>query len=92
MSYRTRVDSPPPHKLLACDGGGIRGIISVEILARIETELPAASGKPDLVLAHYFDHVAGTSTGANYHAGEFDGTLGFGCSPYASAQKAGGHS
>jgi uncharacterized protein len=50
--------------LLACDGGGIRGIISVEILARIEKELRAASGKPGLVLADYFDYVAGTSTGA----------------------------
>ena len=64
MSYQTRVESPPPHKLLACDGGGIRGIISVEILAKIETELRAVSGKPDLVLADYFDYVAGTSTGA----------------------------
>ena len=64
MSYRTKVESPAPHKLLACDGGGIRGIISVEILAKIEAELRAASGKPDLVLADYFDYVAGTSTGA----------------------------
>ena len=50
--------------MLACDGGGIRGIISIEILARIEKELRAASGKSDLVLADYFDYVAGTSTGA----------------------------
>ncbi len=53
-----------PRKLLACDGGGIRGIISIEILARIEKELRAASGQPSLVLADYFDYVAGTSTGA----------------------------
>jgi len=46
MSYQTRVESPAPHKLLACDGGGIRGIISVEILAKIEAELRAASGNP----------------------------------------------
>src|SRR5438477_10812690 len=64
MSYRDKLDKSGPWKLLACDGGGIRGIISVEILARIEKELRAASGKPDLVLADYFDYVAGTSTGA----------------------------
>ena len=64
MSYQSKVESPSPHKLLACDGGGIRGIISVEMLAKIEAELRAMSGKPDLVLADYFDYVAGTSTGA----------------------------
>jgi uncharacterized protein len=52
------------RKLLSCDGGGIRGIISIEILSRIEDELRALNGKPDLVLSDYFDYVAGTSTGA----------------------------
>ena len=64
MTCQTRADSPAPHKLLACDGGGIRGIIAVEILAKIEAELRTASGNPRLVLADYFDYVAGTSTGA----------------------------
>jgi patatin-like phospholipase/acyl hydrolase len=64
FSFKDKLTRTGPHKLLACDGGGIRGIISVEILARIEAELRAASGKPDLVLADYFDYVAGTSTGA----------------------------
>ena len=36
----------------------------MEILAQIEKELRAASGNPGLVLADYFDYVAGTSTGA----------------------------
>ncbi len=63
-SFKDKLTRTGPRKLLACDGGGIRGIISVEILARIEAELRAASGKPDLVLADYFDYVAGTSTGA----------------------------
>ena len=52
------------RKLLSCDGGGIRGIISIEILSRIEEELRTINGKPKLVLADYFDYVAGTSTGA----------------------------
>jgi hypothetical protein len=64
MSYRDKLDKIGPRKLLACDGGGIRGIISIEILARIESELRKSSGNPKLVLADYFDYVAGTSTGA----------------------------
>lgn len=58
-------DKAGPRKLLALDGGGIRGILSVEILARIEDELRAKLGRgPEFVLADYFDYIAGTSTGA----------------------------
>jgi uncharacterized protein len=64
ISYRDKLDKGGPRKLLACDGGGIRGIISIEVLARIESELRKASGNPKLVLADYFDYVGGTSTGA----------------------------
>ena len=64
MSYRDRLDKIGSRKLLACDGGGIRGIISIEVIARIESELRKSSGNPKLVLADYFDYVAGTSTGA----------------------------
>jgi patatin-like phospholipase/acyl hydrolase len=64
MSYRDKLDKSGPRKLLACDGGGIRGIISIEVLARMESELRKSSGNPKLVLADYFDYVAGTSTGA----------------------------
>lgn len=64
MSYRDKLDKTGPRKLLACDGGGIRGIISIEVLARIESELRKSSGNPKLVLADYFDYVGGTSTGA----------------------------
>ena len=64
MSYRDKLDKSGPRKLLACDGGGIRGIISIEVLARIESELRKSSGNPKLVLADYFDYVGGTSTGA----------------------------
>ena len=54
-----------PRKLLALDGGGIRGIMAVEILARLEDELrQALKAGDDFVLADYFDYIAGTSTGA----------------------------
>ena len=59
-----RIRAPGPKRLLALDGGGIRGLISIEILARLEALLREASGNAGLVLADYFDYVAGTSTGA----------------------------
>jgi patatin-like phospholipase/acyl hydrolase len=49
--------------LLALYGGGIRGVITLEILAAIESIVRAKLGS-DAVLADYFDYVAGTSTGA----------------------------
>jgi predicted acylesterase/phospholipase RssA len=59
-----RLRSPGPKKILACDGGGILGLISVEILAQLEADLRAARNDPTLVLADFFDFVCGTSTGA----------------------------
>ena len=54
-----------PKKLLALDGGGIRGMITVEVLAKIENLLRAELGRgKDFRLCEYFDYVAGTSTGA----------------------------
>lgn len=64
MSYRDRINADGPKKILALDGGGIRGMITVEILAGIEELLRNALGREDFVLADYFDYVAGTSTGA----------------------------
>jgi uncharacterized protein len=52
-----------PRKLLALDGGGIRGVITIEVLAEIESLLRKKTG-PKVVLADDFDYVAGTSTGA----------------------------
>jgi len=52
-----------PRKILALDGGGIRGLISIEVLAAIERELRGDRGA-DFRLADEFDYVAGTSTGA----------------------------
>lgn len=54
----------PQRRLLALDGGGIRGAITIEILAAVEAALRARLGKPELVLADWFDYVGGTSTGA----------------------------
>jgi hypothetical protein len=58
-----------PRKLLAIDGGGIRGAVSIEVLDRIEQLARQAYGEPNLVLADCFDYIAGTSTGAIIAAG-----------------------
>ncbi len=55
---------PEIKRLLTLDGGGIRGIFSLEILARIEALLREKTGNPKLVLADHFHYLAGTSTGA----------------------------
>lgn len=53
-----------PKRLLALDGGGIRGLISIELLAEIERCLKERlNAGPEFVLADYFDYIAGTSTG-----------------------------
>jgi patatin-like phospholipase/acyl hydrolase len=64
MAYRDRLSAPGPKKLLSLDGGGIRGLLTLEILAKLEKDIGSALGRPGLVLADYFDYIAGTSTGA----------------------------
>lgn len=58
-----------PKRILALDGGGVRGILSVAYLARLEDELRQRHRNPRLVLSDYFDLIAGTSTGAIIAAG-----------------------
>src|ERR1700753_2608550 len=50
-------------RLLALDGGGVRGAISVAFLQRLEELLSQRDAKP-VRLGDYFDFVGGTSTGA----------------------------
>jgi hypothetical protein len=54
---------PGPKRLLALDGGGVRGALTVAFLERIELLLSERYGK-DVLLGDYFDLVGGTSTGA----------------------------
>ena len=39
MSLADKIKSNGPKKILALDGGGIRGILTVEVLAKIENML-----------------------------------------------------
>ncbi len=65
-----RYETQQPRKMLALDGGGIRGIITLGILAEMETQLKQKLGKGnDFRLSDYFDYIGGTSTGAIIAAG-----------------------
>jgi len=56
--------SKPVRRILSLDGGGVRGVFAIEILARIEELLRLKTGNQSAVLSDYFDFVGGTSTGA----------------------------
>jgi uncharacterized protein len=70
MAYRVlsrdeHFSAPGPKRILALDGGGLRGVVTLGYLQRIETLLRARHGDdPAFRLCHYFDLIAGTSTGA----------------------------
>ena len=52
------------RRILALDGGGIRGVFTLQILARIEEIFRAERQRSDLTLRDEFHFFAGTSTGA----------------------------
>jgi patatin-like phospholipase len=58
-----------PKRILSLDGGGIRGILTLEYLAVIEDILKKRSGRDDFLLCDYFDLIGGTSTGSIIAAG-----------------------
>src|SRR5687768_17623025 len=53
-----------PKRILALDGGGIRGVLTLEYLAVIEKMLRDRTGQDELRLCDYFDLIGGTSTGS----------------------------
>lgn len=69
MTLLDRLVAPGSKRILALDGGGIRGVITLGFLARIEQVLRERHGRKDLVLADYFDLIGGTSTGSIIAAG-----------------------
>jgi hypothetical protein len=50
-------------RILAIDGGGVRGIFALEILAQMQNRLREHYGNPRLVLADHFHFIAGASIG-----------------------------
>ena len=59
---------PGPKRILALDGGGVRGVVALAFLKQIEGVLAAQAGGP-VRLSDYFDLIGGTSTGAIIAAG-----------------------
>ena len=53
-----------PKRILALDGGGVRGALTVGFLERMEAILRERYKNEKLVLSDYFDLIGGTSTGA----------------------------
>jgi len=65
-----KFSAPRQRRLLALDGGGIRGVLTLEVLAEMEAQLKQQTGAGDeFRLCDYFDYVGGTSTGAIIAAG-----------------------
>jgi uncharacterized protein len=64
MTLQERLSAKGPKRILALDGGGIRGALTVGFLERIERLLRERHRNPDLRLSDYFDLIGGTSTGA----------------------------
>lgn len=59
-----------PRKILSLDGGGIRGVITLQFLAELENRLKEKLGQDDSFrLSDFYDYIGGTSTGAIIAAG-----------------------
>jgi uncharacterized protein len=67
-TYKTPVErhfrAAGPKRILTLDGGGVRGVLTLGVLSHIERLLRNRHENEQLVLADYFDLIAGTSTGA----------------------------
>jgi len=70
MPYRDRVSLPGSKKLLALDGGGIRGVITLEVLRRMESMLAEQLCAGDeFVLGDYFGQAAAGNVAVEHFAG-----------------------
>jgi predicted acylesterase/phospholipase RssA len=69
-SLEARLSAKGPKRILALDGGGIRGAITLGFLEKIEQTLAerhdqaGVMPKAEFRLHHYFDLIGGTSTGS----------------------------
>ena len=68
MSWQRTLDDhlfgPGPKRILSLDGGGVRGLVTLGLLQRVEDILKARSGQgEEFRLCDYFDLIGGRSTG-----------------------------
>lgn len=69
-SLAQRLAAPGPKRICAIDGGGVRGVVALAFLERMEAHLAETASSPeDFRLSDYFDLTVGTSTGALIAAG-----------------------
>jgi uncharacterized protein len=54
---------PGRKRILSIDGGGVRGVLAIGFIERLEAALASAAGRPVRICDH-FDLIGGTSTGA----------------------------
>ena len=59
----THLFGPGAKRILSLDGGGVRGIVSLAFLEKIETLVDEIEGRPTR-LCDWFDMIGGTSTGS----------------------------
>ena len=64
MELIERLTSDGPKRILALDGGGVRGALTIGFLEQLERTLRERHGRPSLTLCDYFDLIGGTSIGA----------------------------
>jgi len=64
MNLKNRLTAPGPKRILALDGGGIRGAITLGYLERMEKMLQKRHNNLNFRLCDYFDLIGGTSTGS----------------------------
>jgi uncharacterized protein len=65
MTFADKLAPSRQKRLLSIDGGGVRALLALETLARIEAVLRERLGRDDTFrLAEFFDFIGGTSSGA----------------------------
>lgn len=64
MSLLEKLEADGPKRILALDGGGIRGALTLGYLKKIEEIIQKQHNNPNLTLCDYFDLIGGTSTGS----------------------------
>ncbi|MEP1472305.1 MAG: patatin-like phospholipase family protein [Halieaceae bacterium] len=64
--FRNRVlsDNGEIKRILAIDGGGLRAVLTAQMLKKIEAIIRRKTGNPDAVLRDHYHLVGGTSTGS----------------------------
>lgn len=59
-----RFQQTGPKRILSLDGGGIRGVLTLGFLEKMESMLAKENDDPNFRLYQYFDLIGGTSTGS----------------------------